>query len=62
MNGRTRVKSSKASLIGGIAVGVVAFVLWTAVAHELRVDNAVVLIIGVLMAVTIAAWIRAADL
>ena len=38
MAGSQRIKQGKASLIGGIAVGVAAFVLWTAVAHELAAN------------------------
>jgi protein-S-isoprenylcysteine O-methyltransferase Ste14 len=57
-----RIKQGKASLIGGIAVGVAVLVLWTAVAHELAADSAVVVGVGVLVAAGIAAWIRLADL
>ena len=32
---RVRVTQGKASLIGGIVVGITAMVLWTAVTHEL---------------------------
>jgi hypothetical protein len=59
---RVSVKPGKASLIGGIAVGVAVFVLWAAIAHELAADTAPVLIAGVLVAAGIAAWIRVADL
>lgn len=57
-----RIKQGKASLIGGIAVGVAVFVLWTAITHELAFDNLPVLIIGALIAAGIASWIRLADL
>ena len=57
-----RIKQGKASLIGGIAVGVAVLVLWTAMAHELAADSAVVVAVGVLVAAGIAAWIRLADL
>ena len=57
-----RIKQGKASLIGGIAVGVAVLVLWTGVAHELAADSAVVVSVGVLVAAGIAAWIRLADL
>jgi hypothetical protein len=60
--GSQRIKQGKASLIGGIAVGVAAFVLWTAVAHELAADSVSAIIAGALVAVGIATWIRVADL
>ncbi|MGA3398823.1 MAG: hypothetical protein ABSC95_06355 [Acetobacteraceae bacterium] len=62
MSQRVRIKPGKASLIGGIAVGVAVVVLWAAVAHELGADNVPVLIAGVLLAAGIATWIRVADL
>ncbi len=62
MSTRARVKTGKASLIGGIAVGVAVVVLWGAIAHELGSDSVPVLIAGLLVAVGIAAWIRVADL
>jgi hypothetical protein len=62
MSGRVRIKQGKASLIGGIAVGVAAFVLWGLIAHELAADSVPVLGVGVLVAAGIAAWIRVADL
>jgi hypothetical protein len=58
----TRIKQGKASLIGGIAVGVAVLVLWTAIAHELAADTVPALIAGVLVAVGVASWIRVADL
>jgi hypothetical protein len=62
MSGRVRVKSGKASLIGGIAVAIAAFVLWTAVAHELAADSVPVIVVGLLVAAGIGTWIRVADL
>jgi hypothetical protein len=62
MNARTRIKPGKASLIGGVAVGVAVLVLWTAIAHELAADTVPVLIAGVMVAAGIATWIRVADL
>jgi hypothetical protein len=59
---RARIKQGKASLIGGIAVGVAVLVLWSAIAHELAADNVVTLLIGLLVASAVAAWIRLADL
>jgi len=57
-----RIKPGKASLVGGIAVAVAALVLWSAIAHELGSDTVPVLLVGVLVAVGIGAWIRVADL
>ena len=60
--GPRRIKQGKASLIGGIAVGVAVLVLWVAIAHELAADGVVILVIGLLVASAVAAWIRLADL
>jgi lipopolysaccharide export LptBFGC system permease protein LptF len=57
-----RIKQGKASLVGGIAVGLAVLVLWTGVAHELAADSIPTLIAGVLVAGGIATWIRVADL
>jgi hypothetical protein len=59
---RARIKQGKASLIGGIAVGVAVLVLWVAIAHELAADNVATLLIGLLVSSAVAAWIRLADL
>ena len=57
-----RIKPGKASLIGGIAVAFAALVLWTAIAHQLAADSVPVLLVGLLVAVGVGTWIRAADL
>ncbi|HYZ22826.1 MAG TPA: hypothetical protein VE690_11780 [Rhodopila sp.] len=59
---RARIKSGKASLIGGAAVGLASFVLWTACAHELGADTVPWLALGALVSAGIGAWIRIADL
>jgi hypothetical protein len=59
---RARIKPGRASLIGGIAVGIASFCLWTAAAHELGADSAAWLVLGALAAVGIGTWIRLADL
>jgi hypothetical protein len=59
---RAHIKPGKASLIGGIAVGIASLVLWAAVAHELGADTVPWLAAGVVVAVAIATWIRVADL
>ena len=56
------VKQGKASLVGGVAVGLAVLVLWTAIAHELSADTVMTLVVGVLVAGGIATWIRVADL
>jgi hypothetical protein len=61
-SGAARIKQGKASLIGGIAVGVAVLVLWTAIAHELAADSVGIVAAGVLVAAGIATWIRLADL
>ena len=62
MSTRVRVKTGKASLIGGIAVGLAVFVLWVAIAHELAADGTAVIVAGVLVATGVGGWIRVADL
>jgi hypothetical protein len=57
-----RIKQGKASLVGGIAVGVAVLVLWTAVAHDLAMDGIATIAVGVLVAAGVAVWIRVADL
>ena len=59
---RARIKSGKASLIGGIVVGVACFVLWTAIAHELGADTTPWLAAGLVISAGIGVWIRLADL
>jgi hypothetical protein len=59
---RGRIKSSKASLIGGIVVGLASFALWTAIAHELGADTTPWLVTGLVVAAGIGTWIRLADL
>jgi hypothetical protein len=59
---RRSIKQGKASLVGGIAVGIAVLVLWAAIAHELAADTILVLVVGALVAGGIATWIRLADL
>ena len=59
---RARIKTGKASLIGGIAVGVASMVLWVAVSRELGFSGILVLGLGVAVSVGVATWIRVADL
>lgn len=52
----------KASLIGGIVVGLASFVLWAAIARDLGADTAPWLAAGVVVSASIGVWIRKADL
>jgi hypothetical protein len=58
----TGIKQGKSSLVGGIAVGIAVMVLWIAIAHELEADNLPTIIVGLLVASGVGAWIRIADL
>ncbi len=59
---RARIKTGKASLIGGIAVGIAVFVLSQAIAREFGAGGTGATIAGLLLAGTVGAWIRIADL
>ena len=59
---RARLKRGKASLIGGAAVAVASFILWTGVTHELGADTTLMLIAGLFVCGGIGLWIRMADL
>jgi uncharacterized membrane protein (UPF0136 family) len=63
MSGRgARIKPGRASLIGGIAVGVASFALWAAILREVGSATGAWLVLGALISICIAAWIRLADL
>ena len=57
-----KIKPGRASLIGGIAVGVGVFGLWVALARDLGIGGVGTIVAGFVVAVAIAAWIRIADL
>jgi hypothetical protein len=57
-----KIKPGRASLIGGIAVGIAVFVLWVALARDLDVACAWSVAAGLVVASGIGAWIRIADL
>jgi hypothetical protein len=59
---RARIKPEKASLIGGIVVGIASMILWVAVTRELGIAGAVTLGAGLLVSAAVATWIRLADL
>jgi hypothetical protein len=54
------LKRGRASLIGGIAVGVGVFALW--VARDLDAGGSGAIVAGAVVAVAVAGWIRIADL
>jgi hypothetical protein len=59
---RARLKPQRASLIGGIVVGIASLVLWVAVTRELGFQGALVLVAGLLVSATAGIWTRLADL
>lgn len=59
---RVRIKTGKASLIGGIAVGIASLAIWVGVTRELGFSGVLVVALGVLVSVGVATWIRVADL
>jgi hypothetical protein len=56
------LKRGRASLIGGIAVGVGVFALWVALARDLDAGGSGAIVAGAVVAVAVAGWIRIADL
>lgn len=62
MNTRGHVTTGKASLIGGIVVGIASMVLWVAVTRELGFTGTPVLALGVLVSIAAGTWTRLADL
>jgi hypothetical protein len=59
---RARLKPERASLIGGIVVGIASLVLWVAVTRELGCQGAPVLVVGLLVSAAAGIWTRLADL
>ncbi len=57
-----KLKRGKASLIGGIGVGLCVLVLWFAGMHELGASGIGAGVVGLLLSGGIAAWVRLADL
>ncbi len=57
-----RIKQSRASLIGGIAVGIGVFVLWVAIARDLGAVGGMPLLLGALAGAAVGLWIWRADL
>ena len=59
---RARLKPEKASLIGGIVVGIASLALWVAATRELGFHGVTVLALGVLVSAAAGIWTRLADL
>ena len=59
---RVRVTTGKASLVGGIVVGIASMVLWLAVTHELGFHGMITIGAGLLVAAAAGMWTRLADL
>ena len=59
---RTHITSGKASLIGGIVVGIAGMVLWVAVTRELGFHGTTTLVAGGLVSTVAGVWTRLADL
>jgi hypothetical protein len=59
---RAHVTTGKASLIGGIVVGIASMVLWVAVTRELSFFGTSSLIMGLLVSAAAGVWTRLADL
>ena len=57
-----RLKRGRASLCGGIAVGIGIFGLWLLIERNLGYDGAGATVAGLVVAVVIGAWVRIADL
>lgn len=57
-----RIKRSRASLIGGIAVAIGVLALWVAILRDLQADGAGMTALGVAVAALVGLWIWQADL
>ena len=57
-----RIKKSRASLIGGIAVGIGVFVLWTAITRDLAYIGHGMMLLGIALSILVGLWIWRADL
>ncbi len=57
-----QIKKSRASLIGGIAVGAAVLALWSVIALDLGAASDPVMFVGGAVAALVALWIWKADL
>jgi len=60
--GQGGIKRGRASLVGGIAVGIAVLALWIGVARDLAIDTPATIVCGALVAIAVTAWVRIADL
>jgi hypothetical protein len=56
------IKRNVASLVGGIAIAVVVFVLWMLVTRELGYSGTMTIVLGLIVAGTTGGYVRLADL
>lgn len=56
------IKKGRASLVGGIAVGIAVMALWWVLARDLGYAGAAPLLLGAGVATALGAYIRIADL
>ena len=59
---RARIKSGKASLIGGVVVGTATFILWMVIERDAGAVTPLWTAMGAIVAIVIGSWIRLADL
>jgi hypothetical protein len=57
-----RIKKGRASLVGGIAVGVAVLALWSVIALDLQAASEPVMFMGGAVAALVGLWIWKADL
>lgn len=57
-----QIKKSRASLVGGVAVGIGVLALWIAILRDLQAMGTGTVTLGVIVAVMIGLWIWRADL
>jgi len=57
-----QIKKSRASLVGGIAVGIGVFVLWAAIAQDIGATGSGTTMLGAVVATLAGLWIWRADL
>ncbi|MBM3572517.1 MAG: hypothetical protein FJX52_09190 [Alphaproteobacteria bacterium] len=56
------IKRNAASLVGGIVIAIVVFVLWTVVTRELGQTGGAMTALGVVVAAACGGYVRLADL
>ena len=56
------IKRNVASLVGGIVIAIVVFVLWTLVTRELGYSGTNVAVLGAFVAAVTGGYVRLADL